>query len=123
MKITVKINTSFLFLFILGHSVVNAQADEHLRIEQEYMSQAKQDIEKYRKGDASITINDANGKLLKNVQVEVNQVSQDFLFGNLSEEVLGPGITASDSAKFTERFKALFNFTELTVKWQPYEPE
>jgi len=66
---------------------------------------------------------DANGKPLRNVQVEVNQVTQDFLFGNLSEEVLRPGITASDSAKFTERFKALFNFTELTVKWQPYEPE
>lgn len=118
-----KININFLILFLLGLSTVNAQTEKHLRIEQEYISQAKQNIEKYRNGDASLVFTDANGKPLKDVQVEVNQVSQDFLFGNLSEEVLRLGITASDSARFTERFKELFNFTELTVKWQPYEPE
>lgn len=123
MTITNKIFNTLLLVLALNTSVVNAQTNDHLRIEQELISQAKQNIEKYRKGDASLVFTDANGKPLKNVQVEVNQVSQDFLFGNLSEEVLRPGLSPADSAKFTDRFKALFNFTELTVKWQPYEPE
>lgn len=97
-------------------------AAEHLRIEREYILQAKQNIEKYRKGDASLVLTDVNGKPLKNIQVEINQVSQHFLFGNLSEEVLNPRMSKEDSATFTNRFKALFNFTELTVKWVNYEP-
>jgi endo-1,4-beta-xylanase len=99
------------------------QQQERTRIEKELLQQAKQNIEKYRKGDASLVIKDAAGKPLKNVQVQINQVSQDFLFGNLCEEVFRPGINADDAAKFKEKFKALFNFTELTVKWAPYEPE
>lgn len=99
------------------------QQQERSKIEKEYLQQAKQDIEKYRKGDASIIITDEAGKPLKNVQVQINQVTQDFLFGNLCEEVFRRGIKPEEAAKFKERFKALFNFTELTVKWAPYEPE
>jgi len=101
----------------------SALLPEHLLIEQDYLLQAKQNIEKYRKGNASLELTDANGKPLKNVQVEINQVSQDFLFGSLCEEVFRPGINPEDAVKFKEKFKALFNFTELTVKWAPYEPE
>jgi endo-1,4-beta-xylanase len=99
------------------------QQQERNKIEKVYMQQAKHDIEKYRKGDASLVITDEAGEPLKNVQVQINQVSQDFLFGNLCEEVFRPGIKPEDATKFKEKFKALFNFTELTVKWAPYEPE
>ena len=99
------------------------QSEERLRIEKEYLEQAKQNIEKYRKGGATLLITDANGKAIKNAGTEVNQVSQDFLFGNLCEEVFRPGISTEDATKFKDKFKALFNFTELTIKWAPYEPE
>ncbi len=96
---------------------------DKISIEKEYLLNAKQNIEKYRKGDASLLLTDTDGKPLKNAQVEIDQVSQDFLFGNLCEEVFRPGISTEDATKFKERFKALFNFTELTIKWAPYEPE
>ncbi len=88
----------------------DTSAEVKMRIEKEYLLKAKQNIEKYRKGDVLLLITDSTGKPLKNVQVEVNQVSNDFLFGNLCEEVFRPGISTEDATKFKERFKALFNF-------------
>lgn len=99
------------------------QQQERSRIEKEYLARARQDIETYRKGAASLVITDEAGKPMKNVQVQINQVSQDFLFGNLSEEAFRPGLKAEEATKFKEKFTALFNFTELTVKWAPYEPQ
>jgi len=46
---------------------------------------ALQDIEKYRKGDVLLRFIDENGQPLRNMEVEVNQVSHDFLFGSLVE--------------------------------------
>lgn len=65
---------------------------ERLRVEKEYLAKAKQNIEKYRKGDAALVFTDAKGKPLRNLSVTINQVSQDFLFGNLCEEVFRPGL-------------------------------
>ncbi|MEJ7587390.1 MAG: endo-1,4-beta-xylanase [Ferruginibacter sp.] len=104
-----------------GSSEISAQ--EKTGIEKEYLRKAKHNIEKYRKGEVSLLITDTGGKPLSNVQVEINQESQDFLFGNLCEEVFRPGISKEDVIKFREKFKALFNFTELTIKWEPYESE
>ncbi len=96
----------------------------HLQIEKDYIARAKQNIEKYRKGNASIIILDKDGKPFKNFKVVINQTSQDFLFGNLCEEVFTKDISAEDSATFTKRFTDLFNFTEITaIKWSPYEPQ
>ncbi len=89
-------------------------------IEKQYIERAKQNIEKYRKGNASILFIDTHGKPIKNLKIQLNQTTQDFLFGNLSEEIFD--LSPEDAIKFEERFTALFNFTELTVKWEPYEP-
>lgn len=96
-----------------------AQTPEKARIEQELLANARQNIEKYRKGDASLVLVDAQGKPIKGAKVKINQVSQDFLFGNLSEEMFR--LSPEDSAKFQEKFTGLFNYTELTVKWWNYE--
>jgi GH35 family endo-1,4-beta-xylanase len=97
----------------------------HSRLDTERLSllEAKRNIEKYRKGDVSVSITDSAGKPLKNVRLAINQATQDFLFGNLSEEMFSPGLTAEEMKKFQAQFLALFNFTELTIKWAPYEPE
>ncbi|MGI8636377.1 MAG: hypothetical protein ACR2KZ_13345 [Segetibacter sp.] len=78
-------------------------AQDKIRIEKEYLLNAKQNIEKYRKGDASLLITDTDGKPLKNAQVEINQVSQDFLFGNLCEEVFRPGISTGRCNKILRK--------------------
>jgi hypothetical protein len=46
---------------------------------------ALQDIEKYRKGDVSLRFIDENGQPMRNMEVDMNQVSHDFLFGSLVE--------------------------------------
>ncbi len=107
------------FLFFTGLSY--GQDADKAKIEQQLLEQARANIEKYRKADAKLVFTDANGKALRNVQVEVNQVTQDFLFGNLSEEVFNPSLTAEEVDKFEKHFTGLFNFTELTIKWSPYE--
>ncbi|WP_165933418.1 endo-1,4-beta-xylanase [Arundinibacter roseus] len=92
-------------------------------MEAQLLSQARQNIEKFRKGDALLTFTDMQGKPLSGVKIEINQQTQDFLFGNLSEEMFSPRLSAEEVRKFQERFTELFNFTELTVKWAPYEKE
>ena len=99
-----------------------AEIAKKAALEKEYLAKARQNIEAHRKGDASLTFVDAAGQPLKNAKVEINQLSQDFLFGNLSEEMFSPRLTPEEVKKFQDRFTALFNFTELTVKWGPYEP-
>jgi GH35 family endo-1,4-beta-xylanase len=129
-----------LHLIIMGNANVFAQATsrstpspstdsaptEHLsgarlRTEGEYLSEAKKNIEKYRKGNVTVAVADSLGRPLRDVQVEINQETQDFLFGNLSEEMFSPRLTQEEMKTFQKRFLALFNFTELTIKWAPYE--
>ncbi|GAB3180636.1 endo-1,4-beta-xylanase [Telluribacter humicola] len=99
----------------------HVSVEERQRLEEQYLRQARENIEKYRKGNAELTVTDAAGKVLRNLKVEVNQLTQDFLFGNLSEEVLRSDLKPEEAQKFTDMFKGLYNFTELTVKWSPYE--
>lgn len=110
-----------LFAALFLTTAAAAQTPEKKAVEQSLLAAARQNIERYRKGDAILTFTDSAGKPLKGLKVAVNQTTQDFLFGNLSEELLRPSLTAEEKQKFTERFTGLFNFTELTVKWTPYE--
>jgi GH35 family endo-1,4-beta-xylanase len=108
-----------------GITSFSGGTDEEIKrnigVEKHYLELAKQNIEKYRKGNATVLITDDKGKPVKNLKIELNQTTQDFLFGNLSEEVIN--LLPEEAIKFEERFVALFNFTELTVKWEPYEPK
>jgi len=45
------------------------------------LKKAQQDIEKYRKGDATLQIVDENGEPVEHADVEISQTSHDFLFG------------------------------------------
>ncbi|WP_373494389.1 endo-1,4-beta-xylanase [Aquiflexum sp.] len=100
-----------------------AQEVDKRGIEEKLLMEARSNIEKYRKGPGHITVTNLQGEPVSNIKIEINQISQDFLFGNLSEEVFRSGLTESEREKFTDMFKGLFNFTELTVKWAPYEPK
>ena len=64
---------------------VRSQSIDKMQIEKQLLDEARKNIEQYRKGNAEIVFVDKNGKKLKNLQVEINQVTQDFLFGNLCE--------------------------------------
>lgn len=91
-------------------------------IEKEYLDKARKNIELYRKGDASVVILDSQGKPVTDLQVEVNQLTQDFLFGNLVFELGGfsPKVPYKVD-EFKQRFKALFNYAILPFYWSGYE--
>lgn len=92
------------------------------KIEQEYLAKARQSIEQYRKGNASVLFVDEEGNLLKDIKVEINQISQDFLFGNIAWELAGMGPKEPYKMdEFKEKFKALFNFVIIPFYWSAYE--
>ena len=101
-----------------GDSLTNARNG----IETDYLRRANETIEKIRKGDARLQFTDASGKPLRRLSVTVNQVSQDFLFGNIVFELGGfAPDKPQDMTLFKERFKALFNFAVLPFYWGRYE--
>jgi endo-1,4-beta-xylanase len=91
-------------------------------LEKEYLAKARENIERFRKGDASLVFTDAKGNPLGNVQIEVDQVSQDFLFGNQIWELAGTGPKDQHNVELLkERFKALYNFAIVPFYWAGYE--
>ena len=64
---------------------LKSQNQSKEQIEKQLLNAARVNIEKYRKGNAVVSVTDRKGEKLRNLQVEVNQITQDFLFGNLSE--------------------------------------
>jgi len=78
-------------------------------------------IEQYRKSDVSIELIDARGRALGEVDVAIEQVSHDFLFGcNLF--VLGQLETAEANAKYEAAFLRLFNSATIPFYWLGTEP-
>ena len=57
-----------------------AQSDP-IPVDSEIYKTANSNIEKFRKADFSIHLNGINKKDLKNIEIEVEQTSHDFLFG------------------------------------------
>jgi endo-1,4-beta-xylanase len=91
-------------------------------IGQDYLDMARHNIEQYRKGGATLVLMDGSGRQIENVRVEVNQVSQDFLFGALLFEIAGhAGAQTYKEDEFKRRFRDLFNLGILPFYWASYE--
>jgi GH35 family endo-1,4-beta-xylanase len=79
-------------------------------------------IERYRKGDATIEVVDPSGQPVKEASLEIRQKSQAFLFGcNLF--VLGQLDTAELNRKYEEAFAKVFNFATVPFYWGDLEPQ
>lgn len=88
----------------------------------EIYNQARQNIEKYRKTDFSIELSGLNKKELKDIEIEVEQTSHDFLFGCIIFDLVSRNEIPENEAVFKERFKNLFNFAVFPFYWAGYEP-
>jgi len=92
------------------------------------MKQADQNIEKYRKGEATLLFTDEEGNPIDNAEIAVEQVSQDFLFGNIIFPVVGvlgkfEDIDVYRPELFKTRFKDLFNMAIFPFYWSSYEEQ
>jgi endo-1,4-beta-xylanase len=94
---------------------------EKLQIEQEYLTKAHSNIEQYRKGDAQLVFRDSNGKPISNLNIEINQITQDFLFGNIVFDIAGFTREEYKVEEYKEKYKALFNLAVFPFYWSAYE--
>ncbi len=79
-------------------------------------------IEKYRKGDAQITVTDKNGKPLQDVTIKVNQKSHEFRFG-ANIFMLDELESDEKNEKYKKYFADVFNMATLPFYWDTLEPE
>lgn len=78
-------------------------------------------IEKHRKGDATVEVVDAAGRPVPGATVEFRQASHEFLFG-CNAFVLGQLPTKDINARYEEMFLKLFNFATVPLYWEGTEP-
>ncbi len=75
---------------------------------------ARENIEKFRKGDASLKIVDANGKAVSSAKIKIRQITHDFKFGcYLKIDDLAP----EKQATYEKHFSRLFNFAVVGTYW------
>ena len=79
-------------------------------------------IERYRKGDAWITVTDRNGNPIPNAKVKVNQISHEFRFG-ANIFMLDELETPEKNETYKKCFADLFNMATLPFYWDSTEPE
>ncbi|MBQ8393508.1 MAG: endo-1,4-beta-xylanase [Clostridia bacterium] len=77
-------------------------------------------IEKYRKGDMTITVVDQNGNIVSNAKIKVKQIQHDFRFGaNLF--MLDELETEEKNCLYKDYFKNVFNMATLPFYWNAIE--
>jgi len=81
----------------------------------------ERNIEKHRKGDATIKVVGADGQAIKEASVEVRQQTHEFLFG-CNAFVLGQLDSPEKNRKYEEAFVRLFNFATVPFYWEGTEP-
>jgi len=100
---------------------VHKSIDELQRLEREVLKQAERDIERYRKSDVLIKVLDAEGKPLRGAQIEVHQVTRDFLFG-CNFYAYGSLKPDEKNEEYAKAFD-LFNYATLPFYWRGFEPQ
>ncbi len=78
-------------------------------------------IERYRKGDATLKIVDADGRAVPEAEIEVRQQTHAFLFG-CNAFVLGQLKPEALEQRYEQAFVALFNFATVPFYWAGTEP-
>ena len=86
------------------------------------LAEARASIERHRKVDLSIRVEDAMGAPVRNAKVRVEQLRHEFLFGcNLF--AFNHCATPDQEQEYRSRFAALFNYCTLGFYWASFESE
>ena len=114
--------TLILIFALLLPTSTASQISDIQKVESEMLEKASQNIEKYRKGTAEIVFKNQSGKPVQNVNIEVNQITHDFLFGSIIFDLVN--IWEDETTRpelYKRRFKELFNFAIFPFYWASYE--
>lgn len=102
-------------LLLFSPYLIIAQKDS------EIIELANQNIEKFRKTDYNIQLKGIDKNELKDIEIEVEQISHDFLFGCIIFDLVTPRETPEDIEEFKRLFKNIFNFAVFPFYWAGYE--
>jgi GH35 family endo-1,4-beta-xylanase len=96
--------------------------DEALAQEEQLLAEAKERIERHRKGDVTLVVQAPNGKPIANAELTLTQVRHEFLFGcNIYRWGRIPDPKREEL--YRERFAGIFNYATLPFYWASYERE
>lgn len=111
-----------LAVFSLAAGVSAAVPKPYRKAWSDASKQIDQDIERRRKGDATIEVVGHDGKAIPGASLEIRQRTHAFLFGcNLF--ALGQLDTPELNRKYEEAFARVFNFATLPFYWRDLEPQ
>ena len=88
----------------------------------EWEKRAADGIERYRKGDAKLTVTDEKGSPIPNARVRVTQKSHEFRFG-ANIFMLDELESAEKNEAYKQYFADVFNMATLPFYWDALEPE
>ncbi len=97
-------------------------ADTIPEITPELAVRIQKDTEKYRKGDALISVVDSKGRPIEGASVRAVQVTHDFLFG-CNIYMFDRLDTPELNARYKEMFKRVMNYATLPFYWKNFEQE
>ena len=96
------------------------EAEDHPPTDPELLSEAKSSIERHRKSEVTVLAQNARGEPLSHVDVKIDQVSHETLFGcNLFSFARCTDPERENA--YRDRFAALFNYCTLGFYWAAYE--
>lgn len=99
------------------------QVLQYIQRDKEFIDKVvKENTEKYRKGDCTVTVTDENGKPVPFARVKVRQKKHEFKFG-ANIFMLDELETKEKNDLYKEHFKNLFNMATLPFYWNTIEPE
>jgi GH35 family endo-1,4-beta-xylanase len=101
-------------------SVLWPSVDGMCAEEEAWRADAEKRIEQHRQADACVVVLDAAGQPFSGVEVTVEQVQHDFLFG-CNIFLWGRVGNEGDEQQYRERYAGLFNYATLPFYWPAYE--
>lgn len=87
-----------------------------------WKKKASEGIERYRKGDAKLTLTDMQGAPIKNAKIKLTQKNHEFRFG-ANCFMLNELETEKKNEIYKKHFADLFNMATLPFYWDTLEPE
>jgi len=117
--------TSLCILFLIIFVLIRNSSSQSSDISS-LLKEASENVEKFRKGDAIISFQTQSREPITTAKVTIEQISHDFLFGNIIFPLVGVLHKFRDMDVyrpeiFKKRFKDVFNMAIFPFYWSAYE--
>jgi GH35 family endo-1,4-beta-xylanase len=106
-------------LFLSAH-VTPIDAADASTVEAKLLARAQRNVERFRKGEGAVTVNDSSGRPVAGAVVRIQQRGHEFLFGCIGFDMIWRRESYNPDV-WKRRFSELFNFAVFPFYWARYE--